>query len=279
MPPRAFVMGWPIAHSRSPLIHTYWLEKYGIEGSYVAEAVTPADAPAFFAAIAGTYVGGNVTIPHKEAACRACDHLAPAAERLGAVNTLWVESGRLCGDNTDAFGFAANLDEKAPAWRAGKRALVLGAGGAARAVLFALLEAGYGRIDLLNRTEARASDLAYYFGDGIYPGGLGSADDALAGADLVVNTTSAGLAGSSADGISLDWRAARPGAIATDIVYVPLETPFLREAKAAGLATVDGLGMLLHQAVPGFERWFGRRPEVDRTLRSRIERDIRAASH
>jgi shikimate dehydrogenase len=270
---RAFVMGWPIGHSRSPLIHGHWLRRYGIPGSYSAEPVRPEDAPEFLRNLGPQgYAGGNVTVPHKEAAFAICDRLSPVADKLGAVNTVWVEAGKLHGDNTDAYGFAANLDERAPGWRNGRNALVLGAGGAARAVIFALQEAGFREIRIVNRTVQRARDLAVRFGAPAVAGPLAEAAELLPAADLVVNATSAGL--SSEAPLPLDWSKARAGAIATDLIYTPLMTPFLRAADAAGLTIVDGLGMLLYQAVPGFERWFGRRPEVDRELRALIEADI-----
>jgi shikimate dehydrogenase len=268
----AFVVGWPIAHSRSPLIHRFWLKRYGIAGDYRAEAVPPEEIDAFLASFrARGYRGGNVTLPHKEAAFRACASLTPVAERLEAANTLWLEGATLCGDNTDAYGFAANLDASVKDWR-GENALVLGAGGASRAVLHALIEAGFGRIDLLNRTPSRAEALAAHFGPTVRAGGLDAIAERLPRADLVVNATSAGLHDDAA--LAVDWRLARREAIATDLVYVPLVTPFLAAAAEHRLRIVDGLGMLLHQAVPGFERWFGVRPEVDAALRDLVVADL-----
>jgi shikimate dehydrogenase len=273
---RAFVVGWPIAHSRSPLIHRFWLKRYGIEGDYVAEAVPPDAIDAFLKGFAAWgYVGGNVTVPHKEAAFRAAASSTPIATKLEAANTLWLEDGRLLADNTDVFGFLTNLDDFAPAWREGKAALVIGAGGASRAVLQALIDAGYRRIALLNRTVARAEQLARHFGASIHAAGLDQMADALAAADLVVNTTSTGL--HEGDPLEISWRAAKKSAIATDLVYVPLMTPFLEGARAQGLKIVDGLGMLLHQAVPGFERWFGVRPKVDEELRALVVADLMRA--
>ncbi len=270
---RAFVVGWPIEHSRSPLIHRHWLKRHGIDGDYCAEAVPPDDAESFFRSFGEQgYCGGNVTLPHKEAAFRACRMLTPVAKRLGAANTLWLEGATLHGDNTDAYGFTANLDENVKGWRGGATALVLGAGGAARAVLFALMEAGYKSIALLNRSPERATALASHFGAPVDPGGLDAVADVLPTADIIINTTSAGLHGDAE--LSIDWHMARPGAIATDLVYVPLVTPFLAAAAEHGLTIVDGLGMLLHQAVPGFERWFGVRPEVDAELRAIVVADL-----
>ncbi len=269
----AFVVGWPIAHSRSPLIHGFWLKRYGIDGDYLREAVPPEAIDAFLGSFGERgYVGGNVTLPHKEAAFRACTVTTPIAARLAAVNTLWLESGRLCGDNTDAYGFAANLDAGAPGWRGGRTALVIGAGGASRAVLQALIEAGFLSVVVLNRTLARAEELARHFGGPVRAGGLDRLPGALGEADLIVNATSAGLHGG--EGLAIPWALASRRAIATDLVYVPLVTPFLAGAADAGLPIVDGLGMLLHQAVPGFERWFGLRPTVDAELRAHVAADI-----
>jgi shikimate dehydrogenase len=273
--PAAFVAGWPVSHSRSPLIHRYWLNRYGIVGDYRPEAVPPDGFAEFAASIASKgYVGGNVTIPHKEAAFRACNVTTPAARSLGAVNTLWIQYGTLHGDNTDVFGFTANLDETAPDWRAARTALVLGAGGAARGVVRALLDAAISAVTVLNRTPERARDLALAAGQGVRGGGLDDLDEALGAADIVVNATPAGMDGAA--GFTVDWSRARRGAIAVDIVYVPLMTPFLAGAATAGLRIVDGLGMLLHQAAPGFERWFGRRPEVDGELRRAVLADLGA---
>jgi shikimate dehydrogenase len=270
---KAFVVGWPIAHSRSPLIHRFWL-RHRIEGDYIAEAVAPDAIDAFLAGFkAKGYVGGNVTVPHKEAAFLVAASPTEIAKKLAAANTLWLEGHRLLADNTDVFGFVANLDDSAPDWRKGKAALVIGAGGASRAVLYALTDAGYGRIALLNRTVARAEQLARHFGGAsIHAAGLDQMANALAEADLVVNATSAGLNGVAA--LDVPWRAAKRSAVVTDLVYVPLVTPFLEGARVQGLRIVDGLGMLLHQAVPGFERWFGVRPKVDAELRALVVADL-----
>jgi shikimate dehydrogenase len=269
----AFVVGWPIAHSRSPLIHRFWLKRHGIDGDYRAEAVPPEAIAAFLTAFSERgYSGGNVTVPHKEAAFRTCATLTPVARHLGAVNTLWLEDDTLCGDNTDAIGFAANLDDNVKAWRTGVTALVLGAGGSARAVVQALLDAGYRSIVVANRTPSRAEALAGQLGPAVQAAGLEAIATALPASDLVVNTTSAGLSGETP--LSIDWSLARKDAIATDLTYVPLVTPFLSAAAGHGLKIVDGLGMLLHQAVPGFERWFGVRPAVDAELRALVEADL-----
>jgi len=271
--PRAFVVGHPIAHSRSPLIHGFWLETLGIAGSYERLDVHPDAIDAFLRGLPRSgFVGGNVTIPHKQAAHRAADRLDAAAEAIGAANTLWLEDGRLVAGNTDAHGFAASLDSQAPGWRQARTALVLGAGGAARAVVFALKEAGFADIRLVNRTLARAQELADRFGPGVTAHGWAEAGELSADAGLVVNTSSLGMAGK--DALPLDVSLLPGDAIVADIVYVPLETPLLAAARARGLVGVDGLGMLLHQAVPGFERWFGARPKVTPALRERIVADL-----
>jgi shikimate dehydrogenase len=271
---RAFVAGWPIAHSRSPLIHRFWLQRHGIDGDYCAEAVPPEEIDAFLRGFSSRgYAGGNITLPHKEAAFRACAVTTPVAARLEAANTLWLEAGRLCGDNTDVHGFTANLDDRAPEWRSGSNALVVGAGGASRAVLQALIDTGFRSIAVLNRTPERAESLARHFGNPVTSGSLDGLADAVATADLIVNTTSAGL--HDEERLAVPWAAAKRGTIATDLTYVPLVTPFLREAEQAGLRIVDGLGMLLHQAAPGFERWFGVRPTVDVELRDHIAADLK----
>ena len=273
---KAFVVGHPIAHSRSPLIHGHWLETLGLEGSYERIDVHPDAIEAFLRGLPRSgFVGGNVTIPHKEAALKAADRLDEAAELIGAANTLWLEEGKLCAGNTDAHGFAANLDALAPQWRQGRTALVLGAGGAARAILFALKQAGFTDIRIVNRTVERARELADRFGANVSAHGWEAVDALAADADLVVNTTSLGMGG--AGGSPLDVEPLPDTAIVTDIVYVPLETPLLAAARRRGLVAVDGLGMLLHQAVPGFARWFGVRPEVTPALREKIVADLERA--
>jgi shikimate dehydrogenase len=272
---KAFVAGWPVTHSRSPLIHRFWLSNYGIDGDYVAEASPPEAFPTFLREMrARGYLGGNVTLPHKEAAFRACDRSTPVAQRLAAANTLWLEGDVLCGDNTDVYGFAANLDERAPRWRNRTTALLLGAGGASRAVVQALLDAAFESVVLINRTSSRAEAVAEHFGSPVRAADLRELGGLLPHADLVVNATSAAIQG-EAD-INIDWRVAPSGAIATDLTYVPLATPFLKGAAAEGLEIVDGLGMLLHQAVPGFERWFGIRPQVTPELRRLVEADLQS---
>lgn len=266
--PRAFVAGWPIRHSRSPLIHGTWLRRLSLPGTYERVAVPPDDFADFVRSLRTEgWAGGNVTIPHKEAAFALADRRDEAATRIGAVNTLWFEGDRLVGGNTDAYGFASNLDRQIPGWRDAASAVVLGAGGAARAVVHALLEAGIGRVAVRNRTRARAEALAASFGARVVP--LADDDADLANCDLLVNTRA-----HEADASPPALHTLPSGALVADIVYVPLETPLLAAASARGHRVSDGLGMLLHQAVPGFERWFGRRPEVDADLRARVLADI-----
>jgi shikimate dehydrogenase len=272
--PKACVIGWPIRHSRSPVIHRFWLQELGIEGDYVIQPVEPERAAVFLARFAESgYVGGNVTVPHKETAYAAVARREPAARAIGAVNTLWLEDGVLVGTNTDATGFLANLDQEAPGWeKAGGTALVLGAGGAARAIVFALTTRGFARIHVVNRTVARAAALAERFGPTVLPAETEALPGLLAEADMLVNTTSLGMEGQPP--LEIDLAPLKKAAIVNDLVYVPLATPLLAAARARGLVAVDGLGMLLHQAVPGFERWFGARPTVTPALRAAVLADL-----
>ncbi len=273
---KAFVCGHPIAHSRSPKIHSFWLKANGIAGTYTAIDVAPERFGDFLKGLAAQgFAGGNVTIPHKEAAFRLVDRRDEAAEAIGAVNTVWFEDGKLWGGNTDAYGFAANLDEYAPGWDKTDAALVLGAGGAARAIVHALKLRGIRNIRIVNRTVARAQELADSFGAGVSAHPLAAASEFLPETGLLINTTSLGMHGN--EELPIDPSALPDSAVVTDIVYVPLETPLLAAAKARGLKTVDGLGMLLHQAAPGFERWFGIRPAVTPELRNLIVADLGAA--
>ena len=271
---RAFVIGHPIAHSRSPLIHNSWLAAYGIDGSYEAIDVSPQVLPSIFERVRdGEFAGGNVTIPHKEAALALCDSVDPLARRIGAVNTLVAAAGRVHGFNTDLAGFLGNLDQEAPGWSDGPRdAIVLGAGGASRAIVVALQQRGTGTIHILNRTGARAEALAAELGTGLAGGGLDDFARLAPNTGLVVNTSSIGMHGSRFDNLPLNRLP--ESALVTDIVYTPLETPLLRQARALRLRTVDGLGMLLHQAAPGFEAWFGVRPQVTAELRAAVERTL-----
>ncbi|MBO6675743.1 MAG: shikimate dehydrogenase [Rhizobiales bacterium] len=283
MTKHAAVLGWPISHSRSPLIHGTWIAEHGLDATYTAIAVNPESAAAWFADFAGQgLVGANVTIPHKETALAACDHVAEHAARLGAVNTLWLEDGALHGTSTDGEGFLANLADRAPDWAKHPKAntaLILGAGGAARAIVDALLISGVDRVLLLNRSldraDALAAHFARHFGQGrVVAGGLEAFNEHASAAGLLVNTTALGMEGQPPLAIALNHLA--DGATVTDIVYTPLDTPLLISAHERGHPTVDGLGMLLHQAVPGFERWFGIRPTVTPALRQRVLDDIQA---
>lgn len=271
---RACVIGWPVAHSRSPLIHGYWLKHHGIEGSYGREAVAPADLAGFLGQLSSLgYVGCNVTLPHKEAAYRLVEVEDRTTRQIEAVNTIHVEGGKLAGFNSDAYGFIAHLRSVLPDWRAqGAKVLVLGAGGAARAIVAGLLGEGVDHISIANRTEARAIALANHFGAKVTALAWPLIPEHLRACDLLVNTTLLGMAGQPVLDIELDGLPS--GAAVADIVYVPLETDLLKRARSRGHRTVDGLGMLLHQAVPGFEVWFGVRPEVTPQLRAVIEADL-----
>jgi len=268
----ACLIGWPAAHSRSPLIHHYWLRTLGIEGGYNIEAVPPEGFAEFVLHLsAHGFVGANVTIPHKE---RALALSAPdaRARAVGAANTLWYDGGELRSTNTDIEGFIHNLDAAAPGWDAAEEALVLGAGGSSRAVVFGLIERGVKRVHLANRTVERARALADRFGASVHPVSWDAIGDLLPRAGLLVNTTSLGMHGQPP--LEVDVSLLPSHAVVADLVYVPLETPLLAAARARGLKTADGLGMLLHQAVRGFELWFGRRPEVTPELRALVEADL-----
>ena len=270
--PAACLIGWPAAHSRSPLIHHYWLRTLGIEGGYVIEAVPPDEFGDFVLRLSVRgFVGANVTRPHKEHAL-ALSKPDARARAVGAANTLWYEGGELRSTNTDVEGFINNLDACAPGWDSAEEALVLGAGGASRAVLFGLIERGIKRVHLANRTLARASTLADQFGPRVSPVSWDAISDLLPRVGLLVNTTSLGMHGQPA--LELDAGLLSPDAVVADLVYVPLQTPLLAAAQGRGLKTADGLGMLLHQAVRGFELWFGRRPEVTPELRALVEADL-----
>jgi len=275
--PKAFVCGHPIAHSRSPLIHNHWLKALGIKGSYERVDVAPEAFSDFIGQVrSGAFIGGNVTIPHKESAWQLVDRRDEAANAIGAVNTLWMDGAVLCGGNTDAYGFAANMDAQAPGWADCKAAVVLGAGGAARAIIHALKQRRIASIRVVNRTTSRAEALADHFGSGVSAHGEAEASDFLSEAGLVVNTTSLGMKGTP--GPAIDLALLPDNAVVSDIVYVPLQTSLLQQAQQRGLRTAGGLGMLLHQAVPGFERWFGVRPTVDRMLHDRVARDVEGAA-
>lgn len=271
--PRAFILGHPVRHSRSPMIHGYWLRTLRLPGSYEFAEVAAEGLAGFFAGLrADRFVGGNVTVPHKVAVTRFLARLDPAAQAIGAVNTIWTEAGELVGGNTDAAGFMANLDEKAAGWADGGPALVLGAGGAARAALHGLLGRGQ-QVQIVNRTRAHAEALATYFGARVTAHGWEALPGLLPGAGLLVNTTSLGMTGKPK--LEIDLAPLGEGAVVYDIVYVPLETELLAQARRRGHRVVDGLGMLLHQAVPGFARWFGVTPQVTPKLRALVEADVR----
>ena len=271
---KACVIGWPIKHSRSPLIHGHWLDKYGIEGSYEKRAVEPKDLPEFLQNLeANGFSGCNVTVPHKEAAFRLADVVHAEAKAVEAANTLWLEDGKLHAANTDIYGFMTHLDQSAPSWNAKDRPVVLlGAGGAARAILYGLLNGGAREVRLINRTRERAEELAAYYDSGVTIIDWQNRDDGLVDCGLVVNSTTLGMTGSPDLDLSLD--VLPEDAVVADIVYAPLETPLLATAREKGCRTVDGLGMLLHQAVPGFQRWFGVRPEVTDELRDLVVADL-----
>src|ERR1700724_704890 len=271
-PRAACLIGWPAAHSRSPLIHHYWLRTLGIEGGYNIEAVPPEGFAEFVLRLsAHGFVGATVTLPHKE---RALTLSVPdtRARAVGAANTLWYDGGELRSTNTDIEGFINNLDASARGWDRIYDALVLGAGGSSRAVVFGLVERGIKRVHLANRTPERARALADQFGETVHPVASETIDEVLPRAGLLVNTTSLGMHGQPA--LEIDAGLLPSQAIVADLVYVPLETPLLAAARARGLETADGLGMLLHQAVRGFELWFGRRPEVTAELRDLAEADL-----
>ncbi|HMM89971.1 shikimate dehydrogenase [Bradyrhizobium sp.] len=271
-PPAACLIGWPAAHSRSPLIHHYWLRTLGIEGGYVIEAVPPDEFKDFiFRLSLRGFVGANVTIPHKERAL-ALSKPDARARAVGAANTLWFADGELCSTNTDVEGFINNLDACARGWDSCDEALVLGAGGSSRAVLFGLLERGVKRVHLANRTVARAQALAGQFGERVVPVAWDAVGDLLPRTGILVNTTSLGMKGQPP--LQIDVALLPREAVVADLVYVPLDTPLFQAARARGLKTADGLGMLLHQAVRGFELWFGRHPEVTAELRALVEADL-----
>jgi shikimate dehydrogenase len=268
----ACLIGWPAAHSRSPLIHHYWLRKLGIEGGYNIEAVPPEGFAEFVLHLsAHGFVGANITIPHKE---RALELSMPdaRARAAGAANTLWYEDGVLRSTNTDIEGFIDNLDASAHRWDATEDALVLGAGGSARGVVFGLIERGIKRVHLANRTMERAQILVDQFGANVYPVAWDAIGDLLPRCGLLVNTTSLGMHGQPA--LEVDTGVLPSHAVVADLVYVPLQTPLLVAARTRGLKTADGLGMLLYQAVRGFELWFGQRPEVTQELRALVEADL-----
>jgi len=278
--PKAFVTGWPITHSRSPMIHGHWLNQHGLAGSYSKIACAPEEFEKFITTLEENgFVGGNVTMPHKEGAFACVEKATETAKRMKAVNTVWMKDGVLHGDNTDGYGFAANLDQFMPDWdnsdRLKRPCLVLGAGGAARAVVDALFQRGFSKIILANRTVERAETLL----EDIAPTGqaipLDQVSNFASEVGVIINTTSIGMEDGA---VPMDLDAVSPTTLVSDIVYTPIMTPLLKAAAQRNLPHVDGLGMLLHQAVPGFVRWFGVRPIVDAKLRTLIVNDLEKAA-
>ena len=268
---RACVIGWPVEQSRSPAIHRYWLELYGIDGAYEKEAVRPEEFASFLGSLSDRgYAGANVTLPHKTEALRLATIADESARAIGAANTLWLDgTGRLNASNTDAYGFMTNLNQEAPHWNKGRApVMVLGAGGAARAILYGLIAQGASRILLANRTRDRAEVLAGTFGPAVSVVDWDARNQALAGCGLLVNATSLGMSGKGP--LDIEVEALPEDAVVADIVYSPLETPLLATARARRRQAVDGLGMLLYQAVPSFERWFGVRPQVTKELKAHV---------
>ncbi|MCZ8376712.1 MAG: shikimate dehydrogenase [Beijerinckiaceae bacterium] len=278
---RAVIIGRPITHARSPLIHGYWLDQLGIDGAYDRREVMPGAVAAVLRELqAEGYAGGNVTVPHKEEAFMACDRVTERARIAGAVNTFWFEGSELNGDNTDGIGFVAHLSETWPDWdREPAEIRIIGAGGAARGLIAPLLDRKVKAISVSNRSRERAETLCGDIRAVLPDAPLGILDwshrgDHLGSIDLLINTTSMGMDGQPP--LDIDLSAMKRSGIVADIVYVPLETPLLSMASRLGLRTLDGLGMLLHQAVPGFERWFGQRPSVTPALRQHVFADLLA---
>jgi shikimate dehydrogenase len=272
----ACVIGWPVEHSRSPLMHNYWLKLYGIAGDYRRELVPREELASFVGSLtARGYVGANVTLPHKEAAL-ALSAPDERARAVGAANTLWFDNDALRSTNTDVEGFLNNLDACAPRWERGlRKAVVIGAGGVARAIIYGLLARGADRVVVANRTAARSEALRQQFGGRVHAADWAELDAALADASLLVNATTLGSQGQPA--VPVDLARLPPDAIVADAVYVPVRTPLIAAAAARNLRTADGLGMLLHQAVRGFALWFGKTPAVTPELRALIEADLASA--
>ena len=273
----ACVVGWPIKHSRSPLIHGHWLKKYNIDGDYTTAPVEPQDLSEFLSTLQQRgYVGCNVTVPHKEAAFAVVKIKHASATAIGAANTIWLENGKLACANTDTYGFMTNLSQTAPEWQQHSGPIiVLGAGGSARAVVYGFLQANRRDIRIFNRTIDRAHELVEHFGASVSAHPWEARNDQTENAAVIVNTTTLGMNGMG--DLGMDFASVDQPCVAVDLVYVPMQTQFLQAAQAHGLKTVGGLGMLLHQAVPGFEKWFGVRPEVTDDLVRLITRDIESA--
>jgi shikimate dehydrogenase len=274
---KACVIGWPVEHSRSPLIHNYWLKKYSINAVYEKKPVEPKDAANFIANLAmSEFIGCNVTIPHKETAFEAIGEADEIARRLGAVNTVYLKNGKVYGTNTDGEGFVASLRQSYPAFSLkGKTAIIIGAGGAAKAIIGALLDEGVGRIGIINRTRERILGLQEQFGSNVFEINGTTANDELGNCEFLVNTTSQGMHGQPS--LDLEIQNLNRDVLVADIVYTPLETAFLEKARNQGNPVLGGLGMLLHQAVRGFELWFGVKPEVTIELHELIAADVHKA--
>lgn len=275
--PQAYVIGHPIGHSRSPMMHGYWLNRYGIQGNYDKLDVPPEELGAYFKRFRNErLIGGNVTLPHKLAVIEFVDRVNDAAKAMGSVNCLWWEGDDLVGGNTDALGFIGNLDHGAPDWdKDAKRAVVIGAGGAARSAVYGFLTRGL-EVAICNRTFSKAEALAEHFGAGATAHRLDELPSLLPKADVIANATSLGMIGQPP--LEIDLGALKDTAVVCDAVYVPLETAIVKAAKARGLRAVGGLGMLLYQGVEGFDHWFGVRPEVTDELRKMLEDDIKATT-
>lgn len=266
--PLVAVLGSPVAHSKSPILHGFWLKKFGLQGYYMPIDVMTKDLESVLQTMPSMgFIGANVTLPHKEKVLSIADHISDRAALIGAANTLvFQQDGKIYADNTDGYGFIENIRQQAPAWQATEgQALVLGAGGAARAVVSALLEAGVQEVSIANRTRSRAEQLQSDFGARVNVVEWVKVGTEIQYAHTLVNTTSLGMTGKPALNICLDEL--KPETLVTDLVYSPLETEFLQAAREKGCTVVDGLGMLIHQAVPGFERWFGQKPVVDQIVR------------
>jgi shikimate dehydrogenase len=272
----ACVIGYPAKHSRSPKLHGYWIKHYNIDGDYRAEEISPDDISSFIGNLAGQgYVGANITMPHKDIAFELSEP-DKRATAIGAANTLWLDAGKLRSTNTDVEGFIGALDASAPGWDTHtNEAVVLGAGGAGRAVVYGLIERGIAKIHVVNRTMEKAQAMRDRFGNSVQPATWDELPELLKGAKLLANATSLGMHGH--EPLNVDVNALAGDAVVSDIVYVPLMTPLLAAARARGLATSNGLDMLLHQAVRGFELWFGKRPEVTKELYDLLAADIEAS--
>ncbi len=275
---RACVIGYPVSHSRSPVIHSYWLKQLGLDGSYEAVEVKPENAQTFIRTLPESHFAGcNVTIPHKELACNTVEHVTAKAKRINSVNTIYMRDGSTHGTSTDGEGFVENVLASVPDFSIkGSRAVVLGAGGSASAIIGELIDRGCGEVSVVNRTVPRAQLLAKRFGAPVHATSPNDMSRLLKSCDLLINTTSQGMNDSSGPDVPLETLPS--AAIVSDIVYVPLKTDLILRAEKQGLRTVTGLGMLLHQAVTGFELWFGERPIVTQELHQLVAGHIEYGS-